>query len=90
MLTPEYPSGLAFQVFTRGLIHFHLLVLGLVQAWWAFETLMNDFGSIILEERKESLDAATTAILTETRAVSDKKGSVQTERYYQGSATIFL
>ncbi len=29
MLTPEYPSGLAFQVFTRGLIHFHLLVLGL-------------------------------------------------------------
>ena len=28
--TPEYPSGLAFQVFTRGLIHFHLLVLGLV------------------------------------------------------------
>ena len=31
MLTPEYPSGLAFQVFTRGLIHFHLLVLGLVR-----------------------------------------------------------
>ena len=29
LTTPEYPSGLAFQVFTRGLIHFHLLLLGL-------------------------------------------------------------
>jgi len=25
----EYPPGRAFQVFTRGLLHFHLLVLGL-------------------------------------------------------------
>ena len=29
--TPEYPSGLAFQVFTRGLSYFHPLLLGLVQ-----------------------------------------------------------
>ena len=30
LTTPEYPSGLAFQVFTCGLVHFHLLLLGLV------------------------------------------------------------
>ena len=53
-----------------------------VQAWWAFETLMNDFASIIVKERK-GLDQTTLDLLREKRSIIDKTGVVASEPYYQ-------
>lgn len=55
----------------------------LVQTWWAFETLMNDFASIIIEARRATLDQATLALLEEKRIGLDKTGAVGPEPYYQ-------
>ena len=47
LTTPEYPSGLAFQVFTRGLSHFHLLLLGLEDSsvLWCSEGVRSNYGA---------------------------------------------
>ncbi len=55
----------------------------LVQIWWAFETLMNDFASIIAKERHATLDAVSLAILDEKRPTIDKSGAPSLESYYQ-------
>lgn len=55
----------------------------LVQSWWAFETLMNDFASIALKERSNTLDPVSRAILAQERPTIDKTGSVSFEPYYQ-------
>ena len=55
----------------------------LVQAWWAFETLMNDFAGIVAKERKATLDPISLALLEEKRPSIDKVGSVTLEPYYQ-------
>jgi hypothetical protein len=55
----------------------------LVQTWWAFETLMNDFASIIVEQRRPALDQATLALLEEKRIGLDKTGAVGLEPYNQ-------
>jgi hypothetical protein len=55
----------------------------LVQTWWAFETLMNDFGTIIAKERQARLDPTTLALLDEKRPSLDKAGVVGTEPYFQ-------
>ena len=57
--------------------------VALVQTWWAFETLMNDFASIIAKERGASLDEMTLAMLEEKRPALDKTGRVTLEPYYQ-------
>lgn len=54
-----------------------------VQMWWAIETLMNDFASIIAKERRNSLDPVTLALLEETRPAIDKTGAPVLERYNQ-------
>ncbi len=55
----------------------------LVHTWWAFETLMNDFAGIFVEQRRATLDKTSLALLEEKRAVIDKKGDVVLEPYYQ-------
>ena len=55
----------------------------LVQIWWAFETLINDFSGIIAESRKNSLSSQELDLLDETRRTIDKKGNVIAESYYQ-------
>jgi len=55
----------------------------LVQTWWAFETLMNDFASIIAKKRAATLDRTTLALLDEKRPAIDKAGAVGLEPYFQ-------
>jgi hypothetical protein len=55
----------------------------LVQIWWAFETLMNDFASIIAAERRTSLDPVTLALLEEKRPAIDRTGAPSLEPYFQ-------
>ena len=55
----------------------------LVQTWWAFETLMNDFGGIIAKERHATLDQTSLALLGERRPSIDKNGAVSLDSYYQ-------
>jgi hypothetical protein len=55
----------------------------LVLAWWAFETLMNDFASIIAKERRAKLDPTDLALLEEKRPTIDKAGVSNLEPYYQ-------
>ena len=55
----------------------------LVQTWWAFETLMNDFAGIIAKERHATLDPTSIALLEEKRPAIDKTGAPSFESYYQ-------
>lgn len=55
----------------------------LTQGWWAFETLMNDFAGIILEQRRAALDQVTIALLEERRIGLDKAGAIASEQYNQ-------
>jgi hypothetical protein len=55
----------------------------LVQTWWAFETLMNDFAGIIAKERQATLDQTSLALLEEKRPTVDKTGTVGLEPYFQ-------
>jgi hypothetical protein len=55
----------------------------LVQAWWAFETLMNDFASIIAKERQPPLDQMSLALLEERRPAIDKAGALTFDPYFQ-------
>lgn len=59
------------------------LAVALVQAWWAFETLMNDFAAIVAKNRKATLDETSLALLDEKRPSIDKAGSMVLESYYQ-------
>jgi hypothetical protein len=55
----------------------------LVQTWWAFETLMNDFASIIVDQRRDSLDQTSIAFLDEKRPALDKSGALSFDFYNQ-------
>ncbi len=55
----------------------------LVQTWWAFETLMNDFASIILEQRKESLSHVEKLFLQDKNIILNKKGIVEERLTFQ-------
>lgn len=69
----KYPLG-TLRFYSSALIH----------AWWALETLMNEFASIVAEQRKGSLPTETRLLLEEVRLRLDKSGSVVEEPYYQG------
>ena len=55
----------------------------LVQTWWAFETLMNDFAGIILEQRKESLSHTEKLFLQDRNAILNKKGKIEERLTFQ-------
>jgi len=55
----------------------------LVQTWWAFETLMNDFAGIILEQRKESLSHTEKLFLQDRNAILNKKGRIEERLTFQ-------
>jgi hypothetical protein len=55
----------------------------IVQTWWAFETLMNDFGGIIKQARRGALSQADLLVLDEVIVSLDKTGAVQTRTSYQ-------
>lgn len=55
----------------------------LVQTWWAFETLMNDFAGIILEQRKESLTHTEKLFLQDRTAILNKKGKIEERPTFQ-------
>jgi len=69
----KYPLG-ALRCYSSALIH----------AWWALETLMNEFASIVAEQRQASLPPETRLLLQEMRLRLDKSGSAIEEPYYQG------
>lgn len=69
----RYPLG-ALRCYSSALIH----------AWWALETLMNEFSSIVAEQRKASLPPDTQFLLQEVRLRLDKSGSPVEEPHYQG------
>lgn len=60
-----------------------LFSTALVQIWWAFETLMNDFASIIVAQRKTSLDRIDTLFLTDRNVFLNKKGQREERTTYQ-------
>lgn len=51
-----------------------------VQSWWALETLMNDLGAIIGEERKNSIDPNDRLLLEERSVTLDHKGRASDRR----------
>src|SRR5262249_27518065 len=55
----------------------------IVQAWWALETLMNDFGSIIADQRGASIDANDRLLLEERTIALDDKGRAADRQNYQ-------
>jgi len=55
----------------------------LVQTWWAFETLMNDFAGIILEQRKESLNDTEKLFLQDRTAILNRKGKIEERPTFQ-------
>jgi hypothetical protein len=69
----KYPLG-TLRCYSSALIH----------AWWALETLMNEFATIVAEQRKESLPPETQLLLREVRPRLDKAGNPVEEPYYQG------
>jgi hypothetical protein len=71
----KYPLG-ALRCYSSALIH----------AWWALETLMNEFATIVAEQRKDSLSPETRSLLREVRIRLDKSGAPVEEPYYQGIA----
>lgn len=60
-----------------------LFSTALVQIWWAFETLMNDFASIILEQRKKSLDSIKSLLLADKNVILNEKGKIEERITYQ-------
>jgi len=60
-----------------------LFSTALVQTWWAFETLMNDFASIILEQRKASLDRIESLFLADKNVTLNKKGEIEERSTFQ-------
>ena len=69
----RYPLG-TLRCYSSALIH----------AWWALETLMNEFASIVLEQRSGAVPIGTRALLQESRLKLDKGGNPVEEPYYQG------
>lgn len=55
----------------------------LVQIWWAFETLMNDFSGIIKEQRKDSIDRVDSLFLDDKNVFLNKKGEIETRYTFQ-------
>lgn len=54
-----------------------------VQVWWAFETLMNDFASIILAQRSSTMTEIQALLLKDEVVQLDKKGQVERRSAYQ-------
>ncbi len=67
-------------------------VTALVQSWWAFETLMNDFAGIIRKQRKSATGERQELLLEEKTIALNKKGEVEERLSYQpiGSRIQFL
>jgi hypothetical protein len=55
----------------------------LVQTWWAFETLMNDFASIIVEQRKANISQTEKLLLDDKNVLLGEKGEIQERLSYQ-------
>lgn len=55
----------------------------LIHAWWALETMTNDFAGIIAEQRGGKLSAEERLFLSERRLRLDKTGTPVEEGYYQ-------
>lgn len=57
----------------------------LIHAWWALETLLNEFACIVAEQRREVLatDRETDLLLKELRPRLDKTGNFVLESYFQ-------
>lgn len=55
----------------------------LLQAWWAFETLVNDLGGIILEQRKETLSNVERDLFEEMTSSIDTKGMIVRKSAYE-------
>lgn len=60
-----------------------LIATALVQTWWAFETLMNDFASIIVKQRKSTLDHVDKLFLQDRNVALNKKGKIEERITYQ-------
>ena len=69
----KYPLGL-LRRYSSALLH----------AWWALETLMNDFAGIVAKQRQHSLSPDTLLLLRELRLRLNKKGIPVEEPYHQG------
>lgn len=65
--------------FTSLKLHF----AAIVQTWWAFETLMNDFAGIIKDTRSDTLSPTDIHVLNEIAPSLNKKGEVETKTFYQ-------
>lgn len=65
------------------LTYIKIFSTALVQTWWAFETLMNDFASIVVEQRKESLSSIETLFLEDRNVFLNKKGKIEQRPTYQ-------
>lgn len=65
------------------LIHTKLWSTALLQAWWAFETLMNDLAFIILEQRKSGMTQVDQDLVQELFPSLDEKGRVVKKSSFQ-------
>jgi hypothetical protein len=57
--------------------------VSLIQTWWAFETLMNDFAGIIREQRVKEFNQDTLNLLDEIYIILDGNGMPSKRSYYQ-------
>ena len=55
----------------------------LVQTWWAFETLLNDFAGIIYDQRKSKISQIEALFLEEKNVFLNKKGDIEEREFYQ-------
>lgn len=55
----------------------------LVQIWWAFETLLNDFAGIIYDQRKSNMSQIEALFLEEKNISLNKKGEIEERAMYQ-------
>jgi hypothetical protein len=76
-LATQKPAGVFFLTYIK------TYSSALVQTWWAFETLINDFASIIKEQRKATIDPKDLLVLDEKQLSLDKTGDIEERSYYQ-------
>jgi len=60
-----------------------IISTALVQIWWAFETLMNDFASIIAKHRVKSISPIELLFLKDKNVILNKKGEIEEKLNYQ-------
>ncbi len=96
LIQPVWPLELAkvdvslFRAFSKKyskkgypLTNMKLWSTAIVQTWWAFETLMNDFADIILNERKDTLNNVKALFLADQAASLNKKGMIEEKPMFQ-------